>query len=86
MNFRQLDLNLLRVLAAIHRTGSVTQAGKALSLSQPATSNALARLRDFLKMSFCACAFRPEAHAPVRATGAGGAGPVARAGNAGHRP
>jgi DNA-binding transcriptional LysR family regulator len=38
MNFRQLDLNLLRVLAAIHRTGSVTLAGKALSLSQPATS------------------------------------------------
>jgi DNA-binding transcriptional LysR family regulator len=46
MNFRQLDLNLLRVLTAIHRTGSVTAAGKALSLSQPATSNALARLRD----------------------------------------
>ena len=35
MNFRQLDLNLLRVLAAIHRTGSVTAAGKALALSQP---------------------------------------------------
>jgi len=49
MNFRQLDLNLLRVLAAIHRTASVTQAGKALSLSQPATSNALARLRDFFE-------------------------------------
>lgn len=49
MNFRQLDLNLLRVLAAIHRTGSVTMAGKALSLSQPATSNALARLRDFFE-------------------------------------
>lgn len=47
MNFRQLDLNLLRVLAAIHRTGSVTLAGKALSLSQPATSNALSRLRDY---------------------------------------
>ncbi len=47
MNFRQLDLNLLRVLAAIHRTGSVTQAGKALALSQSATSNALARLRYF---------------------------------------
>ncbi|UUZ65708.1 LysR family transcriptional regulator [Polaromonas sp. P1-6] len=59
MNFRQLDLNLLRVLAAIHRTGSVTRAGKALSLSQPATSNALARLRDFLKMS-CLCG-RPPA-------------------------
>ena len=49
MNFRQLDLNLLRVLAAIHRTGSVTLAGKALSLSQPATSNALSRLRDFFE-------------------------------------
>ena len=49
MNFRQLDLNLLRVLAAIHRTGSVTAAGRALALSQPATSNALARLRDYFK-------------------------------------
>ena len=47
MNFRQLDLNLLRVLAAIHRTGSVTAAARALSLSQSATSNALARLRHF---------------------------------------
>lgn len=47
MNFRQLDLNLLRVLAAVYRTGSVTLAGKSLSLSQPATSNALARLRAF---------------------------------------
>jgi DNA-binding transcriptional LysR family regulator len=47
MNFRQLDLNLLRVLAAIHRTRSVTRAGAALSLSQSATSNALARLRHF---------------------------------------
>ncbi|MET0312248.1 MAG: LysR family transcriptional regulator [Burkholderiaceae bacterium] len=47
MNFRQLDLNLLRVLAAIHRTRSVTAAGRALSLSQSATSNALARLRHF---------------------------------------
>jgi DNA-binding transcriptional LysR family regulator len=47
MNFRQLDLNLLRVLAAIHRTGSVTAAGRTLALSQSATSNALARLRQF---------------------------------------
>ena len=46
MNFRHLDLNLLRVLVAIHRTGSVTAAGQVLSLSQPATSNALARLRS----------------------------------------
>jgi DNA-binding transcriptional LysR family regulator len=49
VNFRQLDLNLLRVLAAIYRSGSVTLAGKALSLSQPATSNALARLRDYFE-------------------------------------
>lgn len=46
MNFRQLDLNLLRVLAAIHRAGSVTAAARTLSLSQSATSNALARLRQ----------------------------------------
>jgi DNA-binding transcriptional LysR family regulator len=45
MNFRQLDLNLLRVLCAVHRTGSVTEAGRQLALSQPAASNALARLR-----------------------------------------
>ncbi len=47
MNFRQLDLNLLRVLAAIYRSGSVTRASQQLALSQPATSNALARLREF---------------------------------------
>ena len=44
--FRQLDLNLLRVLAAIHATGSVTAAGRQLALSQPAVSHALARLRE----------------------------------------
>lgn len=48
MNFRQLDLNLLRVLVALHRTGSVTAAGQALALSQPATSHALAKLRHAL--------------------------------------
>lgn len=48
MNFRQLDLNLLRVLVALHRTGSVTAAGHALALSQPATSHALAKLRHTL--------------------------------------
>ncbi len=47
MNFRQLDLNLLRVLCAVYRSGSVTEAGRQLALSQPATSNALARLRQF---------------------------------------
>ena len=46
MKFRQLDLNLLRVLVALHRTGSVTEAGHFLALSQPATSHLLAKLRD----------------------------------------
>lgn len=42
----RLDLNLLRVLVAIARFRSVTEAGRHLALSQPATSNALARLRE----------------------------------------
>jgi DNA-binding transcriptional LysR family regulator len=46
-SFRRLDLNLLRVLAAIQSTGSVTAAGRQLALSQPAVSHALARLREF---------------------------------------
>jgi DNA-binding transcriptional LysR family regulator len=46
-SFRQLDLNLLRVLVAVHASGSVTAAGRQLALSQPAVSHALARLRDF---------------------------------------
>lgn len=48
MKFRHLDLNLLRVLVALHRTGSVTAAGHLLALSQPATSHLLAKLRDSL--------------------------------------
>ena len=42
---RRLDLNLLPVFAALMRERSVTRAGQALFLSQPATSAALARLR-----------------------------------------
>lgn len=43
-----LDLNLLRLLLTIHDTGSVSSAGATLGLSQPAASNALARLRTAL--------------------------------------
>ena len=46
---RRLDLNLLPVFAALMRERSVTRAGRALFLSQPATSAALARLREALK-------------------------------------
>lgn len=45
MNVGDVDLNLLRAFDAILREGSVTAAGARLSLSQPAMSNALARLR-----------------------------------------
>ena len=45
MNFRTLDLNLLRVFDAVLRDRSVTAAARHLGLTQPAVSNALARLR-----------------------------------------
>jgi DNA-binding transcriptional LysR family regulator len=44
----RLDLNLLRVLVAIHDTGSVTKAAQRLKMSQPTVSAALGRLRDSL--------------------------------------
>lgn len=43
-----LDLNLLVVFEALWAARSVTGAGKRLGLSQPATSGALARLREML--------------------------------------
>jgi DNA-binding transcriptional LysR family regulator len=41
----QLDLNLFRVLEAIHAHGGTSGAARALHLTQPAVSHALARLR-----------------------------------------
>lgn len=43
---RRIDLNLLPVFLALMRERSVTRAGQALFLSQPAASAALARLRS----------------------------------------
>lgn len=48
MNLATFDLNLLRVLDALFLEQSVGRAAARLRLSQPATSNALARLRDAL--------------------------------------
>lgn len=48
MDIRSIDLNLLVVLDAVLRTRNVTKAAKELSLSQSATSGALARLREVL--------------------------------------
>ncbi len=45
MNVAGLDLNLLRVFDAVLRDRSVTAAARHLGLTQPAVSNALARLR-----------------------------------------
>jgi DNA-binding transcriptional LysR family regulator len=42
----RIDLNLLTVLDVLLRERSVTRASRELGLSQPATSNALARLRE----------------------------------------
>jgi DNA-binding transcriptional LysR family regulator len=46
MNFRTLDLNLLRVFDAVMAEGNITRAAERLSMTQPAVSNALKRLRD----------------------------------------
>ena len=47
-SFRTLDLNLLRVFDEVMAERSLTKAAHNLSLTQPAVSNALRRLRDAL--------------------------------------
>ncbi|MEO3385404.1 LysR family transcriptional regulator [Mesorhizobium sp. CAU 1741] len=44
-DLRRVDLNLLVIFEAIHKTGSVSQAAQTLGMSQPTVSNALNRLR-----------------------------------------
>ena len=46
MNFRSLDLNLLRVFDVVMVERNVTRAAARLSMTQPAVSNALRRLRE----------------------------------------
>ena len=46
MNLNRIDLNLLVYLDVLLRERNVTQAANKLSLSQPAMSNGLKRLRD----------------------------------------
>src|SRR4051812_18615052 len=47
--FRTFDLNLLRVFDAVMIERNVTQAAASLSMTQPAVSNAINRLRHSLK-------------------------------------
>ena len=51
INVKTLDLNLLRLLVVMGEVRSVSQASARLGLSQPATSNALARLGNFGKVA-----------------------------------
>jgi DNA-binding transcriptional LysR family regulator len=46
MNFRTLDLNLLRVFDTVMAERNLTRAADRLAMTQPAVSNALRRLKD----------------------------------------
>lgn len=46
MNLNKIDLNLFVVFDTIYTEGNLTRAGEILCITQPAVSNALARLRD----------------------------------------
>ena len=48
LNFRTLDLNLLRVFDEVMTERNLTRAASNLSMTQPAVSNALRRLRELL--------------------------------------
>jgi len=48
MNFRTLDLNLLRVFDEVMAERNITRAAGNLAMTQPAVSNALKRLREAL--------------------------------------
>jgi DNA-binding transcriptional LysR family regulator len=48
LNFRTLDLNLLRVFDEVMTERNLTRAAHNLSMTQPAVSNALRRLREVL--------------------------------------
>src|SRR6201996_2735119 len=66
VNFRTLDLNLLRVFDAVMAEGSLTRAAEQLAMTQPAASHALKRLRSavgedlFVRTAF---GMRPTARA-----------------------
>ena len=47
MNIKNLDLNLLKIFEAIFREKNLTNAALEMSLSQPAISHSLSRLRVF---------------------------------------
>lgn len=48
VNLKHLDLNLLVVFDAVYSARNISRAAEQLAMSQPAVSNALARLRELL--------------------------------------
>src|ERR1700722_13612139 len=48
VNLKNVDLNLLVIFEAVYSTGNISRAADRLSMSQPAVSNALARLRELI--------------------------------------
>jgi DNA-binding transcriptional LysR family regulator len=48
VNLKNVDLNLLVIFEAIYATGNISRAAERLGMSQPAVSNALARLRELV--------------------------------------
>nr|WP_316642254.1 LysR family transcriptional regulator [uncultured Roseateles sp.] len=66
MNFRTLDLNLLRVFDAVMAEGNLTRAAERLAMTQPAVSHALKRLKEamgedlFQRQAF---GVKPSSHA-----------------------
>lgn len=45
LNLRAIDLNLLPVFEAVYEERNMTRAAERLAMTQPAVSNAMARLR-----------------------------------------
>lgn len=66
MNFRTLDLNLLRVFDVVMAEGSLTRAAQVLAMTQPAVSHAVRRLHEAVGESLferSAQGMRPTARA-----------------------
>ena len=66
MHIKEIDLNLLRVFDAVHRTRNVSRAAELLDMTQPAASQGLTRLRTLL-------------HDPLFVRATGGVQPTPRA-------
>jgi len=47
-NLKNVDLNLLVIFEAVYATSNISRAAERLGMSQPAVSNALARLRELI--------------------------------------